>query len=177
MQIVVKAKNIEITPALRSYAERKIGKIERYFEGTDCLAQVMLRTERGFHVVEVTVQVTGLILRAEERTPDMYASIDGVVEKLERQIHKWKTRVNHKGRMSAAVMASPAPLSPVAEEPVGQVIRTKRFAMKPMSVEEAVTQLELIGHDFFVFRNSSTETVNVVYRRADGNYGLIEPEY
>ena len=175
MQIIVKGKNMELTPALRTYADKKVSKIARYFEDNVGTATVMLRTEKDLHIVEVTVQIDGLILRGEERTGDMYTSIDGVIEKLERQIKKYKTRINYKLRVDAGPrIAEPTPAE--APEPVGQVIKTKRFAVKPMSVEEAVMQMELIGHDFFVFRNSSSEEVNVVYRRADGNFGLIEPE-
>lgn len=181
MQIVVKGKNVEVTPALRAYAEKRVGKLERYFEQPDLTAQVMMRVERDLHVVEVTAQVGALLLRGEERTPDMYASIDGVLEKLERQIKKYKTRINRKLRGEAAPRpaegAPPAGGRVVAENELpGQVIRTKRFPIKPMSVEEAIMQMDLLGHDFFVFRNSTSEEVNVVYRRSDGNYGLIAPD-
>ncbi|HHW15399.1 MAG TPA: ribosome-associated translation inhibitor RaiA [Firmicutes bacterium] len=182
MQIVVKGKNMEVTPALRSYAEKKVGKLEKYFEQGEVTAQVMMRLERELHVVEVTLQVDALLLRGEERTADMYASIDGVLEKLERQIKKYKTRINRKLRQDVGTRPQEAkpPVSPEARdeegEELGRVIRTKRFPIKPMSVEEAVMQMELLGHDFFVFRNSEDEEINVVYRRADGNYGLIEPD-
>ncbi|MDI6869889.1 MAG: ribosome-associated translation inhibitor RaiA [Bacillota bacterium] len=181
MQIVMKGKNVEITPALRSYAEKKVGKLEKYFKPAEVTAQVMMRVERELHVVEVTLQVDALLLRGEERTADMYASIDGVLEKLERQIRKYKTRINRKLRMEAGTRpqetkppVSPEP--PAEGEAMGQVIRTKRFPIKPMSVEEAIMQMDLLGHDFFVFRNSVNGEINVVYRRADGNFGLIEPD-
>lgn len=179
MQIVIKGKNVEVTPALRAYAEKRVSKLDRYFDEPNLTAQVMMRVERELHVVEVTVQVDALLLRGEERTGDMYASIDGVLEKLERQIKKYKTRINRKlrgeggSRQEGAAAPNAAPAAGV--EPVGQVIRTKRFPIKPMSVEEAVMQMDLLGHDFYVFRNSTDEEVNVVYRRSDGNYGLIEP--
>lgn len=179
MQIVVKGKNVEITPALRAYAEKRVGKMERYFEEPDVTAQVMMRVERELHVVEVTLQVGGLLLRGEERTGDMYASVDGVLEKLERQIRKYKTRINRKRlEVGTRPQETKPAVSPETEEvePVGQVIRTKRFPIKPMSVEEAVMQMDLLGHGFFVFRNSNDEEINVVYRRSDGNYGLIEPD-
>lgn len=182
MQITVKGKNVEVTPALRAYAEKKVGKLERYFDRDLPTATVTLRIERDLHVVEVTVSIDHLLLRGEERTGDMYVSIDGVIEKLERQIKKYKTRINRKLRQDAPVRPQeakpPVSVAPEEEEePVGQVIRTKRFALKPMSVEEAVMQMDLLGHGFFVFFNGATEEVNVVYRRADGNYGLIEPEF
>lgn len=178
MQIVIKGKNVEVTPALRAYAEKRVSKLERYFDEPNVTSQVMLRIERELHVVEVTLQVGGLLLRGEERTGDMYASIDGVLEKLERQIHKYKTRLNRK-RLETGTRpqeARPAAAPAAEPEPFGQVIRTKRFPVKPMSVEEAVMQMDLLGHDFFVFRNSTNEEINVVYRRSDGNYGLIEPD-
>jgi putative sigma-54 modulation protein len=176
MQIIIKGKNIELTPALRTHAEKKVGKIAKFFEDNAGTATVMLRTERDLHIVEVTVQIEGLILRGEEKTDDMYVSIDGVVDKLERQIKKYKTRINHKLRLDVE-SKTPEVKEEEPREPVGQVIKTKRFAVKPMSVEEAVMQLELIGHDFFVFRNATTEEVNVLYRRTDGNFGLIEPGF
>lgn len=176
MQIIIKGKNIELTPALRTHAEKKVGKIAKYFEDNAGTATVMLRTERDYHIVEVTVQIEGLLLRGEEKTADMYMSIDGVIEKLERQIKKYKTRINHKLRQDTGV--KPAEVrEEETPEPTGQVIKTKRFAVKPMSVEEAVMQMDLIGHDFFVFRNATTEEVNVLYRRTDGNFGLIEPGF
>jgi putative sigma-54 modulation protein len=183
MQIVVKGKNVEITPALRAYAEKKVGKLEKYFSPAEVTAQVMMRLERELQVVEVTLQVDALLLRGEERTGDMYASVDGVLEKLERQIRKYKTRINRKLIRAEAGVRQPAvkaPVAPAEQEPEGelpgQVIRTKRFPVKPMSVEEAVMQMDLLGHDFFVFRNSANEEINVVYRRSDGNFGLIEPD-
>jgi putative sigma-54 modulation protein len=180
MQIVIKGKNVEITPALRAYAEKRVGKLERYFDQPNLTAQVMMRVERELHVVEVTFQVDALLLRGEERTADMYVSLDGVVEKLERQIKKYKTRINRKLRGETVGRAEDVPASVPAvtaeSEQVGQVIRTKRFPIKPMSVEEAVMQMDLLGHDFYVFRNGHSEEVNVVYRRSDGNYGLIEPD-
>lgn len=180
MQIVIKGKNVEISPALRSYAEKRIGKLDHYFDHPDLTAQVTLRVERELHVVEVTLPVSGLIMRGEERTGDMYASLDGVVDKLERQIKKYKTRINRKLRNEGAPRPQEAKpqvsVEPDHGEPMGQVIRTKRFPIKPMSIEEAIMQMDLLGHDFFVFRNAINEEVNVVYRRADGNYGLIEPD-
>ncbi len=175
MKITVTGKNIEVTDALRDYAEKKVSKIAKFFEKSPLASQVSLRTERGLHIVEITVQVDGLILRGEEKTSDMYASIDGAIDKIERQVHKFKTRINRKLREENRVVLEEIPNQKEQLEP--QIVRTKRFAVKPMSVEEAVMQMDLLGHDFFVFSNSETEEVNVVYRRKDGNYGLIEPEF
>ncbi len=173
MKLSVRGKNIEVTEALREHAQKRVGKINKYFDfGTE--AQVSLGVVRGLHTVEVTVMVNGMILRAEEATNDMYASIDMVVDKLERQIAKYKTRINRKARQTGGIRAA-AELPKVEEEGEPQVVRTKRFPVKPMPVEEAILQMDLLGHDFFVFANADTDEVNVVYRRKDGNYGLIEP--
>lgn len=173
MQIVVKGKNIAVTPALRRYAEKKLGKLSRYFNSIP-EATVTLSVEKNRHIVEVTVPLNGgMLLRGEEETPDMYASIDLVVEKLERQIEKYKTRLARQIKAGSVLDLAPTPEQEEDEEP--KIVRTKRFAMKPMQVEEAILQMNLLGHDFFVFSNAETGEVNVVYRRRDGNYGLIEP--
>lgn len=182
MEITIKGKNIEVTKALRDYAEKKVSKIQRFFEGDMIDAQVTMGIEKGLHIVEVTMQINGLLLRGEEKTGDMYASVDGAVDKIERQIRKYKTRINRRLRQIGThlVEAAFTPEGPEAAEEVeeeARIVRTKRFAMKPMSVQEAVMQMELLGHDFYVFSNAETEEVNVVYRRKDGNYGLIEPEF
>ncbi len=175
MLVTVVGKNIEITNAMRDYAEKKVAKVGKFFEKNPIGAQVSMGTERGKHVVEITVQVDGLLLRGEEKSNDMYVSVDGAIDKIERQVHKFKTRINRKLREENRVILAPSPAQEEAPAPV--IKRTKRFAIKPMSVEEAVMQMDLLGHDFYVFSNSETEEVNVVYRRKDGNYGLIEPEF
>lgn len=180
MDITVKGKNLTVTPALRRHVERKLGKLSRYFEDlTEMTATLSVEKER--HIVEVTAPLNGgMILRGEEETPDMYASVDRVADKLERQVRKHKTRLARRHRPGgnkeqAVPEASRPPVEEAEEEP--RIVRTKRFAVKPMPAEEAVLQMELLGHDFFVFYNGDTEEVNVVYRRRDGNYGLIEPVY
>lgn len=175
MNITINGKNIEVTNALREYAEKKVAKITKFFEKNPIGAQVTLSTERGKHIVDITVQVDGLLLRGEEKSNDMYASIDGAIDKIERQVQKFKTRINRKLREDNQVILEPSTIHKEEAEP--QIKRTKRFAIKPMSVEEAVMQMDLLGHDFFVFSNSDSDEVNVVYRRKDGNYGLIEPEF
>jgi putative sigma-54 modulation protein len=174
MVVTVNGKNIEITEALREYAEKKVSKVGKFFEKSPRGAQVTLSTERGKHIVDITIQVNGLLLRGEDKTNDMYASIDGAVEKIERQVQKYKTKINRRFREDNKVVIMPSISQEEAAEP--QVKRTKRFAMKPMSVEEAIMQMDLLSHDFYVFTNDETEQVNVVYKRKDGNYGLIEPE-
>jgi ribosome hibernation promoting factor len=175
MLVTVKGKNVEVTDALREYADKKVSKIAKFFEKSPRGAQVTLSTERGKHIVDITIQVDGLLLRGEESTNDMYASIDRAIDKIERQVNKYKTKINRKFREDNRVVVTPAtPLEEVGEI---QIKRTKHVAIKPMSVEEAIMQMDLLTHDFFVFTNGETDQVNVVYRRKDGHYGLIEPEY
>ena len=178
IRVVVKGKNLEVTQALRSYAEKKVAKLEKFLaDHQQASAEVMLRTERGIHIAEVTVSLSGLILRGEGKTPDMYTSIDSCVERIERQFNKYKTRIQRRtqGPKIGELAAPPKESAEVAAgEP--QIVRIKRFAFKPMDVQETIMQMELLGHDFFVFVNSSTEETNVVYKRRDGNYGVIEPD-
>lgn len=188
LHVIVQGKHLDVTPALREYAEEKVGKISRYFDQVQ-EAQVVLSVERRdgmgkAQVVEVTVWGDGLVLRGEEASQDMYASIDLVFDKLRKQIEKYRSKLierrrisesRRKDRLAEAIRAEQRrpDIDPEAET---SIVRTKRFAMKPMTADDAVMQLELLGHDFFVFRNSETMEVNVVYRRDDGKYGLIEPE-
>lgn len=178
MQIAVRGKNIEITNALREHVEKKVGKMEKYFE-YPISAQVTLNVERDRHIVEVTIPINGMLLRGEEETGDMYASVDLVLEKLEKQVDRFKARINRKLRQNETKIPHlGAGINEPADEEDDElkVVKTKRFSLKPMGIEEAVLQMNLIGHDFYVFTNAETEQVNVVYRRKDGKYGLIEPE-
>lgn len=172
----IRGKNIEITPALKDYVEKKVGKVTKYFENVGEIT-VLLTVTKGRHIVEVTVPVQGMLLRGEESTMDMYTSIDLVIEKLERQIHKHKTKLERRFRAgSFKVDAIPVAAIQNREEESEEypIVKTKRFAVKPMDVQEAIMQMNLVNHDFFVFRDAQTEDINVVYRRKDGNYGLIE---
>ncbi|MDI6711164.1 MAG: ribosome-associated translation inhibitor RaiA [Thermoanaerobacterales bacterium] len=169
MRVNVRGKNIEVTDALRGYVEKRLKKLEKYLNNYGD-AQVTLTVERDSHRIEVTIPINGMILRGEESTGDMYASVDQVVEKLEKQVERFKGRITRRLRTAGA-----AGVGVENEEPL-EVVRTKRFAIKPMEVEEAIMQMNLLGHSFFVFANAETEQVNVVYKRKDGNYGLIEPE-
>ncbi|NLK52004.1 MAG: ribosome-associated translation inhibitor RaiA [Syntrophomonadaceae bacterium] len=180
MRITVRGKNIEVTDALRDYVTKRLGKLDKYLELDE--AQVTLLVERGNHVIEVTIPINGMILRGEEETSDMYSSIDLVVEKLEKQLEKYKTKLlsrRMRTQPNVTVRELPTNLAELEkeEEDAPKILRTKRFAMKPMPVDEAVLQMNLLGHSFFVFTNADTEEVNVVYRRKDGNYGLIEPYF
>ena len=182
MRYNVRGENIEITPALREYAEKKIGKLERYFEeSVDANVNVNLKYYNDQESkIEVTIPMTDLVLRAEENHQDMYAAIDLVVNKLERQIRKHKTKVNRKLREQGApkfvfsnYQPEELPQDDLDEEE--EVVRTKRFNLKPMDSEEAILQMDMLGHSFFVYTDAKTNKTNVVYKRKDGKYGLIEP--
>ena len=176
MRTKVIGKNIDITSALKDRVEKKLSKFERYF-GSDTEAQATLSVEKNRHIIEVTIPFNGVILRGEEATGDMYTSIDNVVDKLERQMRRQKTKLEKRIKDGTIKFENwVAPPTEFEDDEV-RIVRTKRFAMKPMPVEEAVLQMELLGHSFFVFSNADTEEVNVVYKRKDGNYGLIEPEF
>lgn len=181
IHLTVSGKNVQVTPALREHSERRVGKLQKYFDdGRPLQADVVLYTERGNHVAEVTIQVGSLLVRGVGKTDDMYVSIDAAVDRIARQVRKYKTRINRKLQSAkAAVTVEQAPPSEAGEgeEAEPRIVRVKRFALKPMTVEEAILQMELLGHDFFVFTDADTEEVHVLYRRRDGNYGLIEPEY
>ncbi|MDQ7794204.1 MAG: ribosome-associated translation inhibitor RaiA [bacterium] len=171
MRIRISSRNLEVTAEVRKYVQKKVGKLSRYFDETPT-CQVTLAVERDRHIIEITMALNGMILRGQEAAGDMFSSIDLVTDKLERQIRKYKTRINRHMRK----VALPEELLPAPEEE-DQVVKVKRFAIKPMPVEEAVLQMNLLGHDFFVFANSDDERINVVYRRKDGAYGLIVPEW
>ena len=183
IRVVVKGKNLDVTPALREYAQKKVRKTAKFFdEPHEPLAEVVLKLERELQIAEITLQVGGLLVRGEGRTEDMYASMDEAIDRIERQIRKHKTRFQKRqqgpglGEL-AGNGALQAPGSRKSEVTPPRIVRTKRFAVKPMSVEEAVLQMDLLGHDFFVFGNAVTNEVNVVYKRRSGDYGLIEPEF
>ncbi len=176
MNINVKGRNIDVTPALREYVEKKITKITKQFKTVGDISAV-LKVEHGYHVVEITVPASGILLRAQESTKDMYSSIDLVVEKIERQIHKYKTRLMKKKYANFAETPAPAPAPAVEEDGEFEIIKSKKFTLHPMNVEEAILQMNLLNHDFFVFYDPEFGGVNVVYRRKDGKYGLLSPEF
>lgn len=182
MNINIRGVNLEVTEALRDHVEKKLGRLERYFD-TPITSDVTvtLSVVRDQHHVEVTIPIRGAVLRAEVKNNDMYASVDLVVDKLERQIRKHKTKVNrklNKGNGLRNVFHENFESNAVPyhdDEEDLELVRTKKFAMKPMDVEEAILQMNLVGHSFFVFANMDTGQINVVYKRDDGKYGLIEP--
>jgi len=179
VRLQVKGKNVDVTDSLKDYALQKLGKLEKHLNDAARL-ELELQVEKNpsisaNQVAEATVWTKGPVLRARESSSDMKASIDLLVDKLERQARRYrdKRRRGHaRGNHDQAVEGTPV----VADEDSPVIVKTKQFAVKPMTPEEAVLQLELIGHDFFVFQNAETNEVNVVYRRRDGNYGLIEPQ-
>ena len=180
MQFQVKGRNLEVSDTIRSYAEQKLAKLERQLN--DPRVELELAVERNpsiaaNHVAEATIWTNGPVLRARESSSDMRASIDQLVEKLERQVKRYRSQGRARRRKAArgnGPTEETIPVVPDEAEPM--IVKTKQFAMNPMTPEDAVLQLELIGHDFFVFRSADTGEVNVLYRRRDGNYGLIEPQ-
>ncbi|HZD60257.1 MAG TPA: ribosome-associated translation inhibitor RaiA [Anaerolineae bacterium] len=182
MEIIVKGRHINVTDALRSYAEEKIGRITRYFDQIQKI-EIEFNDEKNRSIVnsktvEVTVFPKGPILRAKESSSDMYASIDMVVDKLERQIKRFKSKSYKSAKHAPGLGEIAANFVEAAEEELeegSRIVKVKQVAVKPMDPEEAAMQMELLGHDFFVFTNADTEEVNVVYKRKDNNYGLIEP--
>lgn len=175
MKFIVTGKNIEITDALKKVVEKKISKLEKYFN-PNVEAQVTLSVQKNWQSIEVTIPFNGVILRGEESNPDMYTSVDLVVDKMERQIRKQKTKLERR-QHGDSLRFQAIKQYEINEEDEPRIVKTKRFATKPMSNEEAVLQMELLAHNFFVYMNSDTLEVNVVYKRKDGNYGLIEPEF
>lgn len=182
----VRGENIEVTPAIREYVASKVGKIEKYFdEVPEASAHVNLKiySDRNGKA-EVTIPLPNIVLRAEETSPDLYGSIDLVADKLERQMRKYKTKVNRKFRRVSQPSEEYQPVDPDLlnddkEEDNGpnlRIVRTKRFDLKPMNAEEAVLQMEMLGHDFFVFLDGKTNSTNIVYKRDDGDFGLIETD-
>ena len=185
----VRGENIEVTPAIREYVEKKLGKLERFFsnvpEGTahvvpEATAHVNLKVYSDKTAkVEVTIPLPYLVLRAEETSIDLYGSIDLVVDKLERQVRKYKTKINRRSREKGfAPVSDPSVIEEDLDENNGQleIVRTKRISLKPMDSEEAVLQMSMLGHNFFIFEDSETNGTSIVYRRKDGKFGLIETD-
>ena len=178
MKIKIFGKNIEVTQGIKSAVEEKLGKLDKYF-AEETRADVTLSVSRNDHKVEVTIPVKGNIIRAEEVSDDMYASIDLVEETIERQLVKYKNKLvdRQKGHREDFSMAYIDTEYDDADEEAIKIVRTKSFGIKPMDPEEACVQMELLGHNFFVFLNADTDEVNVVYKRKNGSYGLIEPMF
>jgi len=175
MKVTVIAKNMELTDALKEIVQKKISKLEKYFEAK-VEAKATLSVQKNRQIIEVTIPFNGVILRGEEATSDMYKSLDLVEDKLERQIRKQKTRLSrkHSGSLRFAEINN---IDSNLEEEDGKLVRVKKFGVKPMNTEEAILQMDLLGHNFFVYQDSESNKVNVIYKRKYGDYGLLEPEF
>ena len=179
MRLQVKGKNVEVSEAIRSYAEEKLGRLGRQL-ADPTRVELELAVEKNpsiadNHVAEATIWTKGPVLRAKEASTDMRASIDLLADKLERQVTRYRQKRRRRGRNGNVRGAEPSVPMTFDEEHEPSIVKTKQFSLKPMSPEEAVLQLELVGHDFFVFRHDQSGEINVVYRRQDRGYGLIEP--
>ena len=183
MELQIFSNNMDITPRLRDYVEKKTARLDRYLPNLSSiqveLAMENTRSAIQRHVAEITIRdERGTILRAEERNSDMFAAIDAVVDKLYRQIERYRGKKKRKmrGKGEEQDMGEPLPILEELIEEQQAIVRYKRFALHPMSPEEAIDQMELLGHDFYVFFNANEDAVNVLYRRRDGTFGLLQPE-
>lgn len=174
MKITISGKNIDVTEGLKAAVNEKLGKLEKYFT-PDTKVIVTLSVEKERQKIEVTIPVKGNIIRSEQVSNDMYVSIDLVEEVIERQLRKYKNKIADKQQEAGNFQKEYLEHDYLEDEDI-QIIRTKKFGMKPMYPEDACVQMELLGHTFFVFRNAETDEVNVVYKRKNNTYGLIEPE-
>ena len=177
MDIIVRGSKLDITEAMESYAKEKIGKLDKYLENSeDAKATVLAKIHGHLHIVEVTIPLKNLILRAEESQEDFYAAVDTVIDKLERQIRKNKTRISSKKNKEAKDFAYDYIEEIEDEEEVEKIVKRKKIEVKPMNEEEAILQMELLGHQFYLYKDADTNKPALVYKRNDGNYGIIEAE-
>ncbi len=176
MPISIFTRNMQVTPRLKEYIEQKTEKLDRYLPSIeDARFDLKVENTRSAthrQVAQLTVRLRGTILRAEERTSDMFAAIDAVMDKMYRQIARYKGKRQNRWRPAEEELE----IEQIQQEPEGEIVRTKRFEVRPMSPEEAIEQMELLGHHFFVFLNADENAINVVYKRNDDNYGLLQPE-
>ena len=176
MKITLRGKNIEITEAIEEKVSEKLSKLDKYFIVSENVeAKVLVRTYPYGQKIEVTIPTEYVLLRAEVVDQDLYNAIDLVVDKLEGQIRKYKTRLNRKSKDNKLAF-NLASIEPLEDEEEDVLVKTKTITPKPMDMEEAIMQMELIGHSFFVYRDTETDAISIVYRRNDGDYGLIETE-
>jgi putative sigma-54 modulation protein len=174
MKVIVTGRNLVITDAIREQVEKKLGKFDKMFK-SDIEAHATFSVQKNKHIVEVTIPLKdGAIFRAEGITDDMYMSIDEAVDRISRQMRKHKTKIERRFHAGDSIRFEEIP-EPTETYKEQSIVKTKRFGVKPMMPEEAVLQMELLGHDFFVFLNGDTEEINVVYKRKDGDFGIIEP--
>ena len=175
MKITITGRNLSLTDGLKNGVEKKLGKLDKFFQAeTPC--NVTLSTQKDMQKIEVTIPVKGSVIRAEEATPDMYQSIDLVVDVLERQIRKYKNKLIQRHQAASDFSSEFIEEKPAQDEEEIKIVRTKHIDLKPMTAEEACLQMELLGHSFFVFQDGNTGKVYVVYKRKANIYGLIEPE-
>jgi len=175
MKFIISGKNIDVTESLKEMAQEKIGKLEKYFT-PDTEVNITMSVEKERQKIEVTIPIKGHVIRAEQVSNDMYASIDMVEEVIERQIRRYKSKLTNP-KQSISNFTESFLDEEVEDDEKIDIKRTKKFAIKPMDPEEACVQMELLGHNFYVFRNATTDEVNVVYKRKGESYGLIEPEF
>ena len=176
MDIIVRGSKLEITEAMESYAKEKINKLEKYLEsGIDAKATVVAKVHGHKHIVEVTIPLKKIILRGEESQEDFYAAVDTVIDKLERQIRKNKTRLASKKNKEVKEFAYDY-IEEIEDEKEEKIVKRKKIEVKPMDEEEAILQMELLGHDFYMYKDAETGEPALVYKRKDGNYGIIEAE-
>ena len=192
MQLVLTGKNFVVTDRIREYVERKVNKLDRYLPSIDEarieISQEKTKSAKDRNVVQLTLRANGAILRAEDRSEAIYACIDNVVDKIHRQIVRYKgkrvdrqqgqlgNKQNQNSDQEAIPVLEPEIVTALAEEEERKIVRTKQFLVSPMTAEEAIEQMELLGHNFFIFYNTSVERINVLYQRGDNNYGLLDPE-
>lgn len=180
MKLHYVGKNIDITESLREVADKKYGRLSKYFQN-DLEGKVTFSAEKNRRIAEVTIHLPGTILRSEQSSDDMYTSIDRTVDALEAQIRKYKTRLQKRHGHDETIRfdnieSFEAPEEVEADKDEKRIVKTKRFDLKPMMAEEAAMQMELLGHNFFVFRDGESDEIHVIYKRNDGDYGLIEAE-
>ena len=176
MQVSVIGRHLEATDALKQYATERFRRLEKYLPANSSATIALSVVKKVHHIAEAMIKANGVLIQASEETEEMYSSIDLLYEKLERRVRKYKERLtDHKHQTGIAEMMTVAPAGPHPEDRIPQIIKTKRFDLKPMGPEEAVMQMELLDKPFFIFANATSGHVNVIYRRNDGNVGLIEP--
>jgi putative sigma-54 modulation protein len=176
MQVTVIGRHIEVTEALKQYATEKLSRLKKYLPMTIQVVVTLSVVKKVHHTAEAVIKSNGLLIQASEETEEMYSAIDLLIAKLERRVRRYREKlIDHKHQSSKADSVAGASQSSHAEDRIPQIIKTKRFDLKPMQPEEAVMQMELLDKDFFIFANAGSGHVNVIYKRKDGNVGLIEP--
>jgi putative sigma-54 modulation protein len=189
MQLVLTGKNFVVSDRIREYVEKKVNKLDRYLPSIDeARVEISQESAKDRNVVQVTLRASGAILRAEDRSEAIYTCIDNVVDKIHRQIVRYKgkrvdrrqgqlgNKQNQNSDQEELPALEPEIVAALAEEQERKIVRTKRFLVSPMTEEEAIEQMELLGHNFFIFYNTNVERINVLYQRGDNNYGLLDPD-